>query len=597
MKYTKSKTSSQAPVVAKGNGKEKIGITATRPGLQEKGMPRVPVVDEGAPIQNQDSAEAPIAAEFLPIQGQDNAGVKSKRKASTAAKMTESVKGKFDSGLKLKEREKSQVHENRLTEHIGVQTRRSKILLEASSTSNYKINTTAKDFEISKKRQWNIESGGERNLRASHIYAQEMRDKLFTVPKLQALYMDPHFGRIPSMLLPHGSIALTTAKICNAVAVARLLNATLILPVLVQDLVWKRWRREKFEDVYDVGHFIDYLKDDVRIIREIPGWIVKKDALYGSQRIVRNIPKYASSQYYIDNVLPMIKTKKILSLKPFTDRLGHSNVPQEINRLRCRVNYHALRFIPEVEKMADTLVSRMRMRTGRRIPFIALHLRYEKGMIGLSFCDFVGTREEKEMMDAYRKKLWPRRYNNGSHLWKLALEKRKSGKCPLEPGEIAMLLRALGYESNTQIYIASGPIYGGDNKLAPLRNMFPNQIRKEELVAKGELDRLKKHVTNLAALDFLVCLKSDVFVSTHGGNFAKLIIGARRTVLTRDQTPTPTRREARMMDGLKSISKDGIEHRQEKAQCPAKKGYSTVTLTTEFPNLERGGGVRNVLNA
>lgn len=38
----------------------------------------------------------------------------------------------------------------------------------------------------------------------------------------------------------------------------------------------------------------------------------------------------------------------------------------------------------------------------------------------------------------------------------------------------------------------------------------------------------RKHVTSLAALDFLVCLKSDVFVMTHGGNFAKLIIGARR---------------------------------------------------------------------
>ncbi|KAJ0981222.1 hypothetical protein J5N97_009477 [Dioscorea zingiberensis] len=86
--------------------------------------------------------KAPIAAEFLPIQGQDNAKVKGKRKASTAAKISD-----------------------RQTKHVRVQTRRSKILLEASGMSNYKINTTTKDSESSKKRQRNIESDGERNLR------------------------------------------------------------------------------------------------------------------------------------------------------------------------------------------------------------------------------------------------------------------------------------------------------------------------------------------------------------------------------------------------------------------------------------------------
>lgn len=40
----------------------------------------------------------------------------------------------------------------------------------------------------------------------------------------------------------------------------------------------------------------------------------------------------------------------------------------------------------------------------------ALHLRFEKGMVGLSFCDFVGTREEKVKMAEYRKEEWPRRY-------------------------------------------------------------------------------------------------------------------------------------------------------------------------------------------
>lgn len=40
------------------------------------------------------------------------------------------------------------------------------------------------------------------------------------------------------------------------------------------------------------------------------------------RRTVKNIPKYAPAQFYIDNVLPRIKEKKIMALKPFVDRLG-----------------------------------------------------------------------------------------------------------------------------------------------------------------------------------------------------------------------------------------------------------------------------------
>lgn len=65
---------------------------------------------------------------------------------------------------------------------------------------------------------------------------------------------------------------------------------------------------------------------------------------------------------------------------------------------------------------------------------------------------------------------------NGSHLWQLALQKRKEGRCPLEPGEVAVILRAMGYPKETQIYVASGQVYGGQNRMAPLRNMFPNLV-------------------------------------------------------------------------------------------------------------------------
>lgn len=44
--------------------------------------------------------------------------------------------------------------------------------------------------------------------------------------------------------------------------------------------------------------------------------------IFHDRRTVKNIPKYAPAQFYIDNVLPRIKEKKIMALKPFVDRLG-----------------------------------------------------------------------------------------------------------------------------------------------------------------------------------------------------------------------------------------------------------------------------------
>ncbi|KAK4780774.1 hypothetical protein SAY87_016880 [Trapa incisa] len=261
-----------------------------------------------------------------------------------------------------------------------------------------------------------------------------------------------------------GGLNQQRIAICNAVAVAKILNATLILP------------------------------DDVQIVQDIPEWFTDKSELFSSIRwTVKNIPKYAPAQFYIVNVLPRLKEKKIMALKPFVDRLGYDNVPQEINRLRCRVNYHALKFLPYIEQMADLLTSRVRNRTGIPNPYMALHLRFEKGMVGLSFCDFVGTREEK--------------VKNGSHLWQLALQKRKEGRCPLEPGEVAVIMRAMGYSKETQIYVASGQVYGSQNRMAPLRNMFPNLVTKEELETQDELDGFKKACDKLGSPRFLSVLE------------------------------------------------------------------------------------------
>lgn len=58
---------------------------------------------------------------------------------------------------------------------------------------------------------------------------------------------------------------------------------------------------------------------------------------------VKNIPKYAGAAFYLDNVLPRIKDKKLMALKPFVDRLGYSpplffylSIVEEEQRTRVR---------------------------------------------------------------------------------------------------------------------------------------------------------------------------------------------------------------------------------------------------------------------
>lgn len=55
-------------------------------------------------------------------------------------------------------------------------------------------------------------------------------------------------------------------------------------------------------------------------------------------------------------------------------------------------------------------------------------------------------------------------------------EKRSQGLCPLTPEETALVLQALGYDKDTQIYIAAGEIYGGERRLAALRAAFPRIV-------------------------------------------------------------------------------------------------------------------------
>lgn len=65
---------------------------------------------------------------------------------------------------------------------------------------------------------------------------------------------------------------------------------------------------------------------------------------------------------------------QVVQLSKFDYRLANQ-LDTELQKLRCRVNYHAVRYTETINKMGQILVDRMRTKAKH---FVALHLRYHK---------------------------------------------------------------------------------------------------------------------------------------------------------------------------------------------------------------------------
>jgi hypothetical protein len=55
-------------------------------------------------------------------------------------------------------------------------------------------------------------------------------------------------------------------------------------------------------------------------------------------------------------------------------------------------------------------------------------------------------------------------------------------------------------------------------------------VKKEMLLAPGELQQFQNHSSQMAALDFMVSVASNTFIPTYDGNMAKVVEGHRRFV-------------------------------------------------------------------
>lgn len=57
--------------------------------------------------------------------------------------------------------------------------------------------------------------------------------------------------------------------------------------------------------------------------------------------------------------------------------------------------------------------------------------------------------------------------------------------------QVGMMLRGMGFDNTTSVYVAAGKIYRAEKYMAPLRQMFPLLETKDSLASQEELAPFK----------------------------------------------------------------------------------------------------------
>ncbi|XP_002985158.2 O-fucosyltransferase 19 [Selaginella moellendorffii] len=375
------------------------------------------------------------------------------------------------------------------------------------------------------------------------------------------------------MTFANGGLNQMRTAICDMVAVARVMNATLVIPDLDHTSYWDD--PSNFEDIFDVNQFIKQLQHDIRIVKTLPND-------FNSSDIFQLAPKsWSQVSYYQEEILPLLLKHKVLRFSLTDSRLANQ-ISDEFQRLRCRANYKALRFEPSLRSLGNRIVKRLQ----KGGSYIALHLRYEKDMLAFSGCTAgLSYAEASELRRIrYNTSRWKEKEIN-------AETRRASGGCPLTPLEIGLLLRALGYPQNTTVYIAAGEIYGGRQRMQSFTALYPNVVTKETLTSPEELKPFRRFQNRLAALDYMVAVESDVFIPTFDGNMARAVQGHRR-FLGHRKTLIPDRtRLVRIFDEFerRAIGWDSVKlqvqktHRNRQGEPHFRKsGSSNAKLEESF---------------
>ncbi|KAK4397584.1 O-fucosyltransferase 20 [Sesamum angolense] len=314
------------------------------------------------------------------------------------------------------------------------------------------------------------------------------------------------------MVVVSGGMNQQRNQIVDAVVIARILGAALVVPILQVNVIWGD--ESEFADIFDLEHFKNVLANDVRIVSSLPSTHLMTRPVEEKRTPLHVSPEWIQSRY-----LRRLRRDGVLLLRGLDSRLS-KDLPSDLQKLRCKVAFQALRFAPSILELGNNLTERMRSKG----PYLALHLRMEKDVWVRTGCLPGLSHEYDEMINNERKarpKLLTSRSNMTYHDRKLA------GLCPLNALEVVRLLKALGAPSSTRIYWAGGVPLGGREALLPLTREFPHFYNKEDLALPGELEPFAKKASLMAAIDYIVSENSDVFMASHGGNMGHAIQGHR----------------------------------------------------------------------
>ncbi|VFQ60329.1 unnamed protein product [Cuscuta campestris] len=359
----------------------------------------------------------------------------------------------------------------------------------------------------------------------------------------------------------NGGLNQQRVAVCNAVAVASLLNATLVIPKFLYSTVWKD--PSQFEEIYQVEHFMQTLKEDIDIVKDLPSHLKLLDLETAGALVTdADLKKEATPDEYIKTILPLILRNRVVHFLGFGNRLAFDPLPFELQRLRCKCNFHALKFVHRIQETASLLVRRIRkhnaskgtldkellekftpknkvLPTGSSSKFLALHLRFEIDMVAYSMCEFGGGERETKELQSYREAHFPLLLERLKKSRTISPEElRSEGRCPLTPEEAALVLAGLGFKFETRIYLAGSSIYGGESRMKPLRSLYPNIVTKENLLTHSELAPFRNYSSRLAALDFIACAAADVFAITDSGSQLSSLVSGFRTYYGDGHAPT-----------------------------------------------------------